>query len=92
VSDREGTPVYARRALVVLAVAGSAGDSPGFEAVARDVLRALTRIGLDPMPLFDAASALCDETDPEARRILLTLPRESSELIRDELMSRLRDA
>ena len=89
VSDRESTPIGARRALVVLAVAGSGGDPAGFEAVAREVLRVFGRLGVDPLPLFDAASALCDEEDPEARRILVTLPREAAEDFKSELLSRL---
>jgi hypothetical protein len=89
ISDREGTPVYARRALVVLAVAGSGGDAAAYEAEAREVLKALARIGLDPLPLFDAASALVAEDDPAARACLVTLPRESQGLVRDELLSRL---
>ena len=89
VSDREGTPVAARRALVTLAIAGSGGDAAGFEAVARDVLRCLARLGLDPMPLFDAASALADDDDPHARAILVTLPRTATEEVRSEILSRL---
>jgi hypothetical protein len=89
VSDREGTPVAARRALVTLAVAGSGGDSPAFEAVAREVLRVFGRLGVDPLPLFDAASALCDEDDREARRVLVTLPRDAAEDFKSELLSRL---
>ena len=89
VSDRESTPIGARRALVVLAVAGSGGDTPGFETVAREVLRVFGRLGVDPLPLFDAASALCDENDPEARRVLLMLPRDAAEDFKSELLSRL---
>jgi hypothetical protein len=89
VSDRESTPIGARRALVVLAVAGTGGDAAGFEAVAREVLRVFGRLGVDPMPLFDAASALCDEGDPDARRLLLMLPRDAAEDFKSELLSRL---
>ena len=88
-SDREGTPVAARRALVMLAIAGAGQDAEGFEAVARQVLRVFGRLGVDPLPLFDAASALCDEQDPEARRVLVTLPREASEDFKSELLSRI---
>ena len=89
VADREGTPVAARRALVVLAVAGTGGDEPGFEAVAREVLRVFGRLGVDPLPLFDAASALSAEDDEPARRVLVTLPREAAEDFKSELLSRI---
>jgi hypothetical protein len=89
VSDREGTPVPARRALVMLAVAGAGPDVKGFEAVARHVLRVFGRLGVDPLPLFDAASALCDLDDEPARRVLITLPREAAEDFKSELLSRL---
>ena len=88
-SDREGTPIGARRARVMLAIAGAGADVKGFEAVARGVLRVFGRLGVDPLPLFDAASALCDEQDPEARRVLVTLPREASEDFKSELLSRI---
>ena len=89
VADREGTPVGARRALVVLSVAGAGADVKGFEAVARQVLRCFARLGVDPLPLFDAASALCDEDDLEGRRILVTLPREAADDFKSELLSRI---
>ncbi len=89
VSDRESTPIGARRALVVLAVAGSGGDAVGFEAVTREVLRVFGRLGVDPLPLFDAASALADEHDPDARRILLMIPRDAADDFKSELLSRL---
>ena len=89
IADREGTPVAARRALVVLAVAGAGPDAKGFEAVARQVLKVFGRLGMDPLPLFDAASALCDEEDVEARRVLVTLPRESADDFKSELLSRI---
>ena len=89
VSDRESTPIGARRALVVLAVAGAGADVKGFEAVARSVLRVFGRLGVDPVPLFDAASALCDEADEHARRILLTIPREAADDFKSELLSRI---
>ena len=72
---------------MTLAIAGSDGRADEFEAVARDVLRAFARIGLDPLPLFDAASALAE--DVTAREILVTLPRRAGEEIRNELLSRL---
>jgi len=83
----EGDPAPARRALVTLAIAGTGGDRPGYEAAAHDVLRAIARIGLDPLPLFDAASALSD--DVTAREVLVTLPRRATAEIRSELMGRL---
>lgn len=89
ISDRESTPVGARRALVVLAVAGSGGDERGFKEVAREVLRVFGRLGVDPLPLFDAASALCDEADEPSRRVLVTLPREAADDFKSALLSRL---
>jgi hypothetical protein len=89
IADREGTPVGARRALVVLAVAGAGPDVQGFEAVAREVLKVFGRLGMDPLPLFDAASALCDEDDSEARRVLVTLPRDAADDFKSELLSRI---
>ena len=53
------------------------------------MLRVFGRLGVDPLPLFDAASALCDEADPDARRVLLMLPREAAEDFKSELLSRL---
>ncbi len=88
-ADRESTPVAARRALVMLAIAGAGPDARGFEAVARHILRAFGRLGMDPLPLFDAASALCDENDPDGRRILVTLPREAADDFKSELLSRI---
>ena len=88
-SDREGTPIGARRALVMLAVAGAGSDVKGFEAVARSVLRVFARLGVDPLPLFDAASALCDPEDESARRVLVTLPREAKDDFKSELLSRI---
>jgi hypothetical protein len=86
-AEAEGAPAPARRALVVLAIAGAAGDREGFTAIARDVVRAFVRIGQDPVPVFDAASALAD--DVLAREILVTLPRQAVSLVRDELTTRL---
>jgi hypothetical protein len=39
----------------------------------RDGLR---RLAIDPIPLFDAASALVDEDDEPAREALVNVPRE----------------
>jgi hypothetical protein len=86
-AGEEGNPAAARRALVVLAIAGSGGAREDFSAAARDVLTAFARIGLDPIPVFDAASALAD--DAVAREVLLMLPREAAATVRDELTSRI---
>lgn len=83
----EADPAPARRALVVLAIAGTGGDRGAFEAAAREVLHAFTSVGLDPMPIFDAASALAD--DVVAREVLVTLPRASATEVRDRLVERL---
>ena len=74
-AERELDPAGIRRALVTLAVAGTGGDSDGFrEAVvrARDAAR---KVGMDPVPLFDAAAAMVDPEDDAAREILVTTPR-----------------
>ena len=34
------------------------------------------RIGMDPVPLFDATAAMVDPEDELARQILVTTPRE----------------
>ena len=75
IAAQELSPPAARRALVVLAVAGSGGDLAAFEAEALHVHRGLRALGLDPVPLFDAASALVAEEDMEARSIFVNLPR-----------------
>ncbi len=72
---RELSPPAARRALVTLAVAGSGGDVEAFEREVKAVHRACRALGLDPVPLFDAASALVAEEDVEARGVLVNLPR-----------------
>ena len=36
------------------------------------------KIGMDPVPLFDATSAMVDPDDDAAREILVTTPRVSS--------------
>jgi hypothetical protein len=38
----------------------------------RDAAR---KLGMDPVPLFDAAAAMVDRDDPEAREVLITTPR-----------------
>jgi hypothetical protein len=75
---REHSPPHARRALVTLAVAGSGGDAAGFEAEVVAVHRSLRLLGLDPVPLFDAASALLAEDDHAARGVMVTLPRRAA--------------
>lgn len=72
---RELSPPHARRALVALAIAGSGADTAAFEREALAVNQAFRALGLDPVPLFDAASALVAEEDLAAREVLVTLPR-----------------
>jgi len=72
---RELSPPAVRRALVSLAVAGSGGDPAAFEREVEAVHRACRTLALDPVPLFDAASALVAEADVEARAVLVNLPR-----------------
>ena len=72
---KEHSPPDARRALVTLAVAGSNGDAAGFEAEAVVIHRSFRLLGLDPVPLFDAASALLEAGDHTARGVMVTLPR-----------------
>jgi hypothetical protein len=74
-AQRELEPAAVRRALVVLAVAGSGGDAAGFRAEVRRVMLAARKVGMDPVPLFDAASALVDAGDDAAREALITAPR-----------------
>ena len=75
VGARELDPPAVRRALVMLAVAGSGGDGPGFEREVKVVHRACRTLALDPVPLFDAASGLVAEGDHAARAVLVNLPR-----------------
>jgi hypothetical protein len=75
-AERELEPSAVRRALVVLAVAGSGGDAEGFRAQVRGVMLAARKVGMDPVPLFDAASAMVDRDDVAAREALITSPRE----------------
>ena len=74
-AERELEPAAVRRAVVVLAVAGSGGDAAGFKAQVRGVMLAARKVGMDPVPLFDAASAMVDPADDAAREILVTTPR-----------------
>ena len=75
-AERELEPAAVRRALVVLAVAGSGGDPEGFRAEVRRLMLAARKVGMDPVPLFDAASAMVDRNDVLAREALITSPRE----------------
>jgi len=74
-AERELEPSAVRRALVVLAVAGSAGDAEAFREQVRRVMLAARKVGMDPVPLFDAGSALVDAADEPAREALITAPR-----------------
>jgi hypothetical protein len=65
-----------RRALVSLAIAGAGDDPDGFRKRAKALCDTTRRLGLDPEPLFDAASALCDEGESVAREALVMAPRE----------------
>jgi hypothetical protein len=75
-AERELEPAAVRRAVVVLAVAGSGGDAAGFRAQVRGVMLAARKVGMDPVPLFDAASAMVARDDVAAREALITSPRE----------------
>ena len=75
-SAQEGSPRDLRRALVVLAVAGSGDDPEGYREQVRGVMLAARKVGMDPVPLFDAASAMVDRDDVAAREALITSPRE----------------
>ena len=74
-AERELEPSAVRRALVVLAVAGSGGDADAFRGEVRRIMLAARKVGMDPVPLFDAASALVDVGDATAREALITAPR-----------------
>ena len=75
-AERELEPAAVRRALVVLAVAGSGGDPEAFRGEVRRVMLAARKVGMDPVPLFDAASAMVARDDVAAREALITSPRE----------------
>ena len=72
---REHSPPQVRRALVTMAVAGSGGDVEAFEGELLVLYRSFRMLGLDPLPLFDAASALVAEDDLEARGVFVNMPR-----------------
>jgi hypothetical protein len=74
-AERELNPAYVRRALVTLAVAGTGGDAEGFRVEVLRARDAARKVGMDPVPLFDAASAMVDPADDAAREILVTTPR-----------------
>ena len=74
-AERELEPSAVRRALVVLAVAGSAGDAEAYREEVRRVMLAARKVAMDPVPLFDAGSALVDVADTAAREALITAPR-----------------
>ena len=75
IAERELDPAGIRRGLVALAVAGTGGDEDGYRAQVLEVRRVARKIGMDPVPLFDAASAMVDPDDDAAREILVTTPR-----------------
>ena len=74
-AERELEPAAVRRALVTLAVAGTGGDEEGFRAEVIRARDAARKVGMDPVPLFDAAAAMVDPEDDAAREILVTTPR-----------------
>jgi hypothetical protein len=74
-AERELDPAGVRRALVTLAVAGTGGDEAGFRAEVIRARDAARKVGMDPVPLFDAAAAMVDPEDDAAREILVTTPR-----------------
>ena len=74
-AERELDPSGVRRALVTLAVAGTGGDPDGFRAEVLRTRNAARKVGMDPVPLFDAAAAMVDPADDPAREILVTTPR-----------------
>jgi len=74
-AERELDPAAIRRALVTLAVAGTGGDSEGFRVEVLRARDAARKVGMDPVPLFDAAAAMVDPADDAAREILVTTPR-----------------
>ena len=74
---READHAALRRALVTLAIAGSA--APEFEATVAAVCAAARRLAIDPEPLFDAAAALVARDDPAAREALVLAPRRETQ-------------
>ncbi len=74
-AERELDPGGVRRACVVLAVAGTGGDSEGYRAEVARLVHAARKVGMDPIPLLDAASAMVDPDDRAAREALVTAPR-----------------
>ena len=74
-AEEECSPVPLRRALVTAAVAGSGDSMVAYSALVSELHRIALRVGLDPIPLFDAASALVADDDRPAREVLVTYPR-----------------
>ena len=74
-AERELDPAAVRRALVVLAVAGTGDDPEAFRAEVARARNAARKVGMDPIPLFDAAAAMVDPEDPAAREIFITTTR-----------------
>jgi hypothetical protein len=74
-AERELDPAAVRRALVTLAVAGTGDDPAAFRDEVLRARDAARKVGMDPVPLFDAAAAMVDLEDPQAREILITTPR-----------------
>ena len=56
-------------------MAGTGGDSEGFRVEVLRARDAARKVGMDPVPLFDAAAAMVDPADDAAREILVTTPR-----------------
>ena len=74
-AEREADHPALRRALVMCAIAGSADDAEGFQALLADVFRAARRLAFaDPQPLFDAAAALVATDDVAAREAIVLAP------------------
>lgn len=64
-----------RRALVILAVAGSGEDPEEFRRLADALAAASVRLAFaDPQPLFDAAAALVAQDDYPAREAIVLAP------------------
>ena len=64
-----------RRALVILAVAGSGSDPAEFRKLTEAAAAASVRLAFaDPQPLFDAAAALVAQDDYPAREAIVLAP------------------
>ena len=74
-AEAEADHAALRRALVVLAVAGSGGDPEAFRALAGATAAASVKLAFaDPQPLFDAAAALVAQDDYAAREAIVLAP------------------